>query len=427
MVGHQGTKPQGVPAAEPERASTFVLSATAFTLDETIPAEIRWLVHVLYALAGEERRATTREGLKSLGDGPFDVGCSYEVLVGKTGWNRARIRKVLEAARPFVTLTGAPRTGFRYHVDLSMKTYRASTDGVAATSVCKERRAQPIPANRRQQLLLDTSLSSTMELNNRESAPDVQSALSSTIEPKIAPNEVLGEKIESEPLSSIVELKEAAHSLEFGSTMELKDTDFSSSIEPEVSILSSSIEPKERHSNVRARKHQGSKASNSEEPPQALLEDLLLLYRVRDKRARITSLPFLTCANDLADLIASRRRCDRGAAFVVLGQIVADPSWQAGSFKDPIGYIRAHIDDLLRVRIAATRDEGDDVVFYRLSPEQRAAAVTAVSSGVATTTWLRANHVPPGAARHARKLLARLPGIAGRVAAGKLSELEPPG
>jgi hypothetical protein len=415
----EGTRPQSAPEAAPERARTFVVYSADFALDETIDPEVRWLVTILYALAAEELRATTRDGLKSLASGPFDVKCSYETIIAKTKWTRDQVAAVLAAAKPTITVTGAPRTGYRYRVDLSMRAYRSNADAPTARGVMKRQIAPPVPAHRRQQMLLDADTLSPAAGRKTENAGD-------TVDPTLNPAPGRKEQHDGVPLRPADGLKTRTN----GEILHPAPGPNDEGLRPEGRPKTEPLRPaggrKKPSSNERAREHQDSRdSSSSGEAPAALLEELLLLYRVRDRHATLTSLPFTACVDDLVKLVCQKRRCSRTTAHALLGQIVSDPSWRAGAFKEPIAYIRSHLDDLLRLRLATAKTETDDALFFALPVDRRHAVIVGLSDGVVNNLWLREHHVPAGAARHGRKLLADRPGIVGRLTDGHFEELEP--
>jgi hypothetical protein len=121
----EATRSVPAPPAPAAPAPTYYAQSPHFTLDRTIPIELRGgLISVLYALAFEETIANN-ESYRTFGTTPVSVATSYDELTYYTGYNATRLAKLIRSAenQGLLKLTGSARTGFRFHILHALRIY----------------------------------------------------------------------------------------------------------------------------------------------------------------------------------------------------------------------------------------------------------------------------------------------------------------
>jgi hypothetical protein len=387
------------PSHQHRREKAFFCTLSAeFMVDTTLPIELRALIAVMYSIAVEQV-AQEHRGLEMLGTGEFfDLECSYELLIEKTGWTTKKIARLTQSSAGIITMTGSPRTGFRWRVNLGMRSYRAKVEGVVAGSLFARKLTPPIPKKRQVQLHLDVLASDT---------EGKTVSLDSDSEGKVVS---LASNTEGKADSLVSDTEGKVVSLD--SDLEGKAASLASDTEAKIHIAKVSIK-KDNNNN-----------GDVVEIPEAMLDDLLLLYRKNDPNAHRTSIPFTVSMNALLDEIQGFRKCDRQTAVQLLGQIANISDFRARSFANPIGYIRANLAKILSLSLTVTRPESAGDAFYALDLNVRRELILAIRDGMATNQWCRERKISPGARQYAHRLIGRNQGLAGRVEEWRLEELQ---
>ena len=143
-----------------EAPALFVQASVDWMLDSSIPIEVRNLLMILYAeamrVATERRDAGGGLGdFDQIGRAGFAIPVNFEWIMRTTGWTITQTRSIVALAMKMelISRQGKPRTGFRYQVNVGLKTYRRNPDGETARSLFAAHHAPPAPKDTSQQRL----------------------------------------------------------------------------------------------------------------------------------------------------------------------------------------------------------------------------------------------------------------------------------